>query len=212
MHTKHKHTPSAWRNTHTSPYTSTYSSTRHNTNKNTTSITSLTQTYSILQHSKAKTSSIFNYGRYRTHIPTDPHTVPTTDIQTNMSHIHTSIVFRHLVTRGNHKILHTLHHTLAALKRYFPASLVAPLPNSEQINHPSSNHTYTNLTPTHIHHQYVRPLCNTYIHNTHHLHTHHIVRNPAGVTVLLARWTEKLAGGPHAGRSDCPTRKGQGSG
>ena len=36
------------------PYTSTYSSMRHNTNKNTTSITPLTQTYNILQHSKAQ--------------------------------------------------------------------------------------------------------------------------------------------------------------
>ena len=35
-------------------YTITYSSTRHNTNKSTTSITPLTQTCNILQHSKAK--------------------------------------------------------------------------------------------------------------------------------------------------------------
>ena len=36
---------------------------------------------------------------------------------------------------------------------------------------------------------------------------------PAGVTALLARWTEKLAGGPQAGTSDSPpTRKGHGSG
>ena len=53
------------------PYTSTYSSTHHNTNKNTTSITHLTQTYNILQHSKAKNNTIFNNGRY-TNIPTDP--------------------------------------------------------------------------------------------------------------------------------------------
>ena len=64
------------------PYTSTYSSTRHNTNKNTTSITPLTQTYNILQHSKAK-NTIFNNGRYTTNIPTDPHTITTTDIKTN---------------------------------------------------------------------------------------------------------------------------------
>ena len=30
--------------------------------------------------------------RYTTNIPTDPHTVTTTDIKTNMRHIHTSIV------------------------------------------------------------------------------------------------------------------------
>ena len=42
-----------------------------------------------------------------------------------------------------------------------------------------------------------------------HPHTHHIVTpgfvdRPAGVTALLARWTEKLAGGPQAGTSDSP--------
>ena len=47
-----------------------------------------------------------------------------------------------------------LHHTLAALKWYFPDSLVAPLPNSEQINLSVSNHTYTKSTPNHIHHHY----------------------------------------------------------
>ena len=38
---------------------------------------------------------------------TDPCTVTTTDIKTNMRHIHTSIVSRHLATRGNNKILRT---------------------------------------------------------------------------------------------------------
>ena len=36
--------------------------------------------------------TMFNNGRCTTNIPTDPHTVPTTDIKTNMRHIHTSIV------------------------------------------------------------------------------------------------------------------------
>ena len=45
--------------------------------------------------------------RYTPNIPTDPHTVTTTDIKTNMRHIHTSIVSRHLATRGNNKILRT---------------------------------------------------------------------------------------------------------
>ena len=43
----------------------------------------------------------------RTNIPTDPHTVTTTDLKTNMRHIHTSIVSMHLATRGNNKILRT---------------------------------------------------------------------------------------------------------
>ena len=36
--------------------------------------------------------------------------------------------------------------------------------------------------------------------------------DPSGVTALLARWTEKLAGGPQTGTSDSPTSKGHGSG
>ena len=47
-----------------------------------------------------------------------------------------------------------LHHTLVYLKRYFSASLVTPLANSEQINHNFSNHTYTKSTPNYLHHHY----------------------------------------------------------
>ena len=68
---------------------------------------STVQTHNILQHSKAQKPTIFNNGRYTTNFPTDPHTVTTTDIKTNMHHIHTSIVSRHLATRGNNKILRT---------------------------------------------------------------------------------------------------------
>ena len=77
--------------------------------ENTTFITphSSHPTYNILQHSKAQKLTIFNNGRYTTNIPTDPHTVTTTDIKTNMRHIHTYIVSRHLATRGNNKILRT---------------------------------------------------------------------------------------------------------
>ena len=141
-----------------------------------TSITSPTQTHNILQLSKAKKNTIFNNGRYTTNIPTDPHTVTTTDIKTNMRHIHTSIVSRHLATRGNNKIL---HHTLAALKRYFPASLVAPLPSSEQTNLPSSNHTYTKSMSRHIHHHYSPSVTST--------HTTHIISSTAPTYALHCR-------------------------
>ena len=105
MHTRHKHT-SAWRNTHT-PHTRAPTAPRLTIQtENTTSITSPTQTHNILQHSKAQ-NTIFNNGRWTTNIPTNPHTVTTTDIKTNMCHIHTSIVSRHLATRGNNKILRT---------------------------------------------------------------------------------------------------------
>ena len=135
------------------PYTSTYSSTPHNTKRR--------QHPSYLLHKHITyfntprlTNYFLNNGHYTTNIPTDPHTVTTTDI--NMRHIHTSIVSRHLATRGNNKIPCTpdLHHKLAALKIYFTDSLVSPLPNSEKTNLPSSNHTYTRSTPNHIHHHY----------------------------------------------------------
>ena len=58
------------------------------------------------------------------------------------------------------------------------------------------------------------PLCNIHTHDTHHLFNCTHIRttlspldlwtDPAGVTALLARWTEKLAGGPQAGTSDSP--------
>ena len=124
-----------------------------------------------------------------------------------MRHIHTSIVSSH--KRQITRYCAHLHHTLAALKRYLPASL----PNPEQINHPSSKYIYTKVDAN-THPSPLFPLCNTHTHDTHHLFnfTHictilsplDLWTDPTGLSVLLARWTEKLAGGPEAGRSDSP--------
>ena len=56
---------------------------------------------------RQKIPLFFNNSHYTTIIPTDPHIIITTYIKTNIHHIHTSIVSRHLSTRGNNKILHT---------------------------------------------------------------------------------------------------------
>ena len=139
------------------PYTITYSSTRLNTNR----IHNIHHTpYTNMQHTPTLQGqkTIFNNGRYTTNIPTNPHTVTTTDIKTNMRHTHTPIVSRHLSTKGNKKYCAHLHHTLSAL--YFPVSLVAPMHNSEQINHPSSK--YSHPSP-------LCPLCNIHTSDTHHL-------------------------------------------
>ena len=106
-----------------------------------------------------------------------------------------------------------LHHTLVALKRYFLASLIAPLLSSEQNNDPSSNYTYTKSTPHHIHHHYAPFVTLTY--------TTRIISSTAptyapqdlwidstGVTALLVRWTDNQSGGPQAGRSDSPKYQG----
>ena len=158
-------------------------------------------------------NNIFNNGRYTINIPTDPHTITTT----NMCHIQTSIVSRHLATRGNNKILHIppphissseeiLPHltrrTHAQLRTNKSPFLKSYLHKVDAKSHPSL------LCPsvTFAHHLFN---C-THIHTT--LSSLDLRTDPAGVTALLARWTEKLFGGPQGGRSDSPTNKGHGSG
>ena len=110
--------------------------------------------------------------------PQTPHTVTTKDIKTNMCHIHTFIVSRHQAIRSNNKILRTRPPHISSSEKYFPNSLVAPLPNSEQINHSSSKYTYTKLTPNHIHLQL-------------HPHTHHVVTHGL---VNRHSWSDGTAG------------------
>ena len=81
---------------------------------------------------KAQKNTIFNNGRYTTNIHTDPHTVTTTNIKTNMRHIHPSIVSRHLATRGNNKILRTPPPHISSSEEILPAphwSHPCPTPN-----------------------------------------------------------------------------------
>ena len=157
--TKHSH----------SPYTSTYSSTPHNTNrKHNIHNIPYTNTQHTSTYPKAKINTIFNNGRYTTNIPTDPHTVTTTDIKTNMRHIHTSIVSRHIATRGNNKILRTppphtsiseerlprlTRRTLAQLRTHISPFLKSYLHKVDAKTHPSP----------------LFPLCNIHTHDTHHL-------------------------------------------
>ena len=128
-----------------------------------------------------------------------------------MRHIHTSIVSRHLVTRCNNKILRTPSPHISSSEGIF-----------HRLTHNTLAQPRTNKSPflkSHVqkvdaklHQSPLCPLCNTRIHNTHHLFncTHirttlsplDLLTDPAGVTTLLAKWREKLAGGPQAGRSD----------
>ena len=71
-----------------------------------------------------------------------------------MRQIHIYIVSRHLATRGITKYsAHPPPH-ISSSEEIITASLVATLPNSEQIIHPSLKNTYTKSTPKHIHHHY----------------------------------------------------------
>ena len=131
-----------------------------------------------------------------------------------MCHIHTSIVSRHLATRGNNKILHTppphtssseerlpflTRRTLAQLRTNKSPFLKSYLHKVDAKTHPSplchlcNIHTISSIAPTYA------PHCHPWI-----------CADPAGVTALLARWRDKLAGAPKVGLTDSPTNKGQG--
>ena len=90
---------------------------------------------------------------------------------------------------------------------------VIPLPNSEQ-KLPFLK-SYLHRVDAKSHPSSLFPLCNTHINNTHHLFNCTHIRttlspldvwtDPAGVTVLLTRWMEKLAGEPQLRSSDSPS-------
>ena len=102
----------------------------------------------------------------------------------------------HLLSQGNNKILRTPTH-ISSSEEILPASLVAPLPNSEQINQLYLNHTYTKSTQHYINHHYVRFVTPTWyiqLHpNTHYIVNPGFVDRPVWVTALLTTWTEILA-------------------
>ena len=121
-------------------------------------------------------------------------------------------ISRHLATRRNNKIRRTALPPISISEEIFPrltrrtlAQLItnrSPFLKSYLHDYdPSVTLTYT----THI----LASSAPTYVP---HCHPLYLWTDPAGVTTLLARWMEKLAGGPQAGRSDSPTSKGHGSG
>ena len=128
-----------------------------------------------------------------------------------MRHIHTSIVSKHQATRCNNKILRTpLQHISSSeeiLQRLTRRTLAQLRTNKSPFLK-----SYLHKVDAKTHPSPLCPLFNTHIHNTHHLFNCTHIRTtlshpdlwtyPAGVTALLACWTEKLAGGPQTGRSD----------
>ena len=83
------------------PYTITYSSTPHNTNRK----HNIHHIHYTIYFHTPRQKKLFLTTAIQTNNPTDP----TQSLQQtkNMCHIHTSIVSRHLTTRGNNKILRT---------------------------------------------------------------------------------------------------------
>ena len=128
-----------------------------------------------------------------------------------MRHIHTSIVSRHQATRRNNKILRTPPPHISSSEEILPCltrRTRAQLRTNKSPFHKSDLHKVDAKS----HPSPLCPLCNTHTHDTHHLFNCSHIRttlspldlwtDPAGVTALLVRWTEKLAGVQHAGTSD----------
>ena len=117
----------------------------------------------------------------------------------------------HLATKDNNKILCTppphISSSIEILPRITRRTIV-------QLRTNTSHFLKSYLHDAKSHPSPLFPLCNTHIHNTQHLinctHIHTTLSpldlwtGPSGVTALLARWTENLAGGPQVGRSDSP--------
>ena len=133
--------------------------------------------------------------------------------KTNMCHIHTSIFSRHLATRDNNKILRTPPPPINRSEKILPLLTRRSLAQLRTNKSPFLK-SYLHKVDAKSHPSLLCPLCNTHIHNTHDLFNCTHIRTTlspldlwtylAGVTALLARWTEKLAGGPRAGTSDSP--------
>ena len=151
--------------------------------ENTTFITSTTQTHNIRQHSKEEKNTILTTAAIQQTFPQTPHSHYIRH-KNNMRHIHTSIVSRHLATRGNNNILCTPPPHISSSEERFPTSLVAPFPNSEQTNLPSSNHTYTK--------SHLSPLCTLCNTHTYAPPCHPWSHGAAGQMERYAGWWTKI--------------------
>ena len=130
MHTRHKHTQSAWRNTHTS----------HTRAPTAPRVTIQTKTQHP-SHPLHKHTTYFNTPRLKTlslttaatqqTFPQTPHNHYNRH-KNNMRHIHTSIVSRHLATRGNNKILRTPPQHISSSEEILPPHSSHPCPTQNK--------------------------------------------------------------------------------
>ena len=134
-----------------------------------------------------------------------------------MRHIHTSIVSRHLATRCNNKILCTPPPHISSSEEILHRLTRCTLAQLRTNKSPFLK-SYLHKVDARSHTLPLYPLCNTHTHDTHHFFNCTHIRttlspldlwtDPAGVMELLARWRDKLAGGPKAGWSYSPHKQG----
>ena len=125
-------------------------------------------------------------------------------MKTNMRHIHTSIVSRHLATRGNNKILRTPPPHINSSEEILPRITRRTLAQLRTNKSPFIK-SYVHKVDAKSHPSPLCLVCNIHTHDTRHLFNCTHIRttfsplelwtDPAGMTALLVRWTEELAGG-----------------
>ena len=120
-----------------------------------------------------------------------------------MRHIHTSIVSRHLATRGNNKILRTPPPHTSSSEERLPRITRCTLAQLKTNKSPFLK-SYLHKVDAKTHPSPLCPLCNIHTHDTHHLFNCTHIRttwspldlwtDPAGVTALLAGQMDGEAG------------------
>ena len=137
-----------------------------------------------------------------------------------MYHIHTFIVSRHIATRGNNKILRTPSPHISCSEEILPRLTPSTLAQLRTNKSPLLK-SYLHKVDAKSHQSPLCPLCNTHTHDIHHQFNCTHIRttlsplglwtDPTRVMELLARWRDKVTGGPTAGWSDSPINNGQGT-
>ena len=177
------------------PYTSTNSPTPHNTNRkhniHHTPYTNIQHT-STLQGSKKLLSLTTAATQQHSHKP--PHSYY--NKHKNLRHIQTSIVSRHLATRGDNKILRTRPPYISSSEEILPRLTRRTLAQL-RTNKSAFLKSYLHKVDAKTHPSPLCPLSNTDTHDTHHLFNFAHIRttlssldlwtDPAGETALLAR-------------------------
>ena len=140
-----------------------------------------------LSHPLHKHTTCFNTLRLKTHYLYQrplhlkhshiPHTITATDIKTNVRHINTSIVSRHLATRSNNKILRTPLPHISISEQILPRLTRHNIAQLRTNKSPFLKSYLQKSTPNHIHQHYAPSLTHTRHTSSLQLlpHTHHIV-------------------------------------
>ena len=125
-----------------------------------------------------------------------------------MRHIHTSIVSRHLATRGNNKILRTPPPHTSSSEEILPRIIRHTLAQLRTNKYPFLK-SYLHIVDAKTHPSPLFLFCNIHTHDTRHLFNFTHIRitlspldlwiDPAGMMELLARWRDEVGGGPEAG-------------